>query len=79
MARERSKKQKEREKTYPRKALRHNLVLSQNKGLSKYQRRVSCLRTGPSPLQRQRGRWATARARRPGATSGPETASSTKL
>ena len=38
--------------------LRHSLAHSQNKGLSKYQRRGSWLQTGPSPHWRQRGRWA---------------------
>ena len=33
--------------------LRHSLACSQNKGLSEYQRRVSQLRTCPSPHQRQ--------------------------
>ena len=52
---------------------------SQNKGLSEYQRRASWLQTGPSPRQRQRGTQVTARARRRGATSAPQMASSTKL
>ena len=43
---------------------RHCRACSQNKGLSKYQRRASGLWTGPSPRRRQRGRQATARAGR---------------
>ena len=61
------------------KALRYSLGHSQNKGLSKYQRRASGLLTGPSPRQRKRGRQATARARRLRANSAPEMAYSTKL
>ena len=41
-----------------------SLVHSQNKGLSKYQRRASRLHIDLSPVQRQRDRQATARARR---------------
>ena len=53
IAREREKKkERERERTFPRKALRHSLV-TQNKGSSEYQRRVSRLWTGPSPGWRQ--------------------------
>ena len=59
--------------------LRHSLAYSENKELSEYQRRASRLQTGPSPHQRQRGRWATARAGRQGAISAPEMASSTRL
>ena len=59
IAREREKiKKRARERTFPQKALRHNLVCSQNKGVSEYQKRASQLRTGHSPRQRQRGRWA---------------------
>ena len=38
--------------------LRHSMACSQNKGLSKYQRRASQLQTGPSPppeVERQAG------------------------
>ena len=56
--------------------LRHCRAHSQNKGLSEYQRRARQLQTGPSPAG---GRRATARARRRGANSAPEMASSTKL
>ena len=72
-------REKERERSFPRKALRHNLACSQNKGLNEYQRRVSQLWTGPSTRRRQRGRRATARARRWEAILAPEMASSTKL
>jgi len=41
---------KKNERTFPRKALRYSLALSQNKGLSNHQRRASRLQTGPSPL-----------------------------
>ena len=78
--RERGKK-REREK-FPTKSsnLRHSWTCSQNKRLSKYQRRASWLWTGPSPHWRKRGRWAAARSRRQGATIlAPETGSSTKL
>ena len=61
------------------KALMRSLACSQNKGLSEYQRRASWRQTSPSPHQRQGGRRATARARRQGVISAPETASSTKL
>ena len=47
----------------------HSQACSQNKGLSKYQRKVSQLQIGPSPHQRHRGRRVTARAIRRGATS----------
>ena len=43
-------------------SLRHCLARSQNKRLSKRQRRASWLWTGPSPRQRQGGRWGAARA-----------------
>ena len=58
IAREREKKKRERE-NIPTKSsnLRHRQVCSQNKGLSKYQRRASWLRTGPSPAtDREAGR-----------------------
>ena len=42
-------------------------------------RELTRLHTGPSPRQRQRGRWATARAERRGAISTPDIAPSTKL
>ena len=58
--------------------LRYSLAYSQNKGLSEYQRRASWLRTGSPPYQRQIGWQSTARARRWGAISAPEMASSTK-
>ena len=51
IAREEQKKKKEREReNFPVKSsnLRHWQACSQNKGLSKYQRRVSLLQTGPS-------------------------------
>ena len=70
---------RERERTFIRKAIRHNLACSLGKGLSKYQRRASQLWTSPSPCRRQRGRRATARAGRRGAISAPEMAVSTKL
>ena len=56
------------------------LVCPQNKGLTEYQRRASLLLYRALPPQRQRGRDATARARRQGAASipAPETASSSK-
>ena len=56
-----------------------SLAHSQNKGLSKYQRKASQLQTIPSSCKRQRGRPATARVRKKGAISAPETASSTKM
>jgi len=59
--------------------LRHTLASSQNKGLSEYQRTASWLQTGPFPCWRERGRRATARARRGGKILDPEMASSTKL
>ena len=59
--------------------LRCSLAHSQNKGLSQCQRKAIRLWRGPSPSQRQRGRWATARAGRQGAISTPEMASSAKL
>ena len=72
IARERGKKERERE-NFPSKSsnLTHSLVGSQNKGLSEYNRRASWLQTGPSPCQRQRDRWATARAGRQGAILAP--------
>ena len=76
IAREEKKKRKrERERNISQKAVMWSLNHSQNKGLSKYQRTASWLWTGPSPphRQRQRGRCATARARRQGAISPPET------
>ena len=57
---------------------RHCQGCSQNKGLKECQRRASCLQIGPSPHQRQRGRWVAARAGRQRAISFPEMASSTK-
>ena len=73
ITRETEKKKKKR--TFLQKALIHSLTHSQNKGLSKYQRRASPLCTGPSPCWRQRDRCATARARRQGAAPimAPET------
>ena len=62
-------REREREReNFPTKSsnLRHSLACSQNKGLSNYQRRASCLRTGPSPCWRLRGRQGTARARSKG-------------
>ena len=53
--------------------LTHRLARSQNKGLSKYQRRVSQLHTGSSPAARGIGRHATARGGRQGAVSATET------
>jgi len=53
----RGKKKRERERTFPRKAVRHNLAHSQNKGPSEYQRRASQLQAGPSPAgHREAGR-----------------------
>ena len=62
LTREREKK-RERE-NFPLKSsnVRHRLVCSQNKGLSKYQSRASQLWISPFPRQRQRGRQVTARA-----------------
>ena len=59
--------------------LRCSLAHSQNKELSKHQSRASQLQTGCSPQRRQRGRHATARVGRHGATSAPEMASFTRL
>ena len=53
--------------------LTHRLAHSQNKGLSKYQRRGSQLHTGPSPAAGGRSRHATARAGRQGSILVPET------
>ena len=77
---QRGKKKRERE-NFPMKSsnLRCSLAHSQNKGLSQCQRKAIRLWSGPSPSQRQRGRWATARAGRQGAISTPEMASSAKL
>ena len=67
-------RQRKKKRTFLRKALRCSLTCSQNKGLSEYQRRISWLRTRPSPLpQMQRGRCATTRAGRQGAILVPET------
>ena len=57
------------------------LACSQNRGLSKYQRRASRLPYGAGPPWRQRGRLVTARGGRqgPAAVQAPDTASSTKL
>ena len=77
--RERERERKKKKKTFPGKALRHNLVHSKNKGLNEYQRRARQLWTSPSPCWWPRGRWVRARARRWGAISAPEIASSTKL
>ena len=49
----------------------HSLACPQNKGLNEHQRRANRLHTEPYP--QQRGRPATARARRYGAISAPET------
>ena len=67
--------------SFPQKALMCSLAHSQNKGLSKYQKRASRLHIGLSPVQRQRDRQATARARRHVAAAilAPEMASSSKL
>ena len=76
IAREGKKKKKEREReNIPQKAVMWSLNHSQNKRFSKYQRTASWLWTGPSPprCRRQRGRHATARARRQEAISAPET------
>ena len=77
IARERKKKKKEeREReNFPTKSskLRHCQACSQNKGLSKYQRRASRQQTGPSPAKGKGGRPVTARAKRQGANSAPET------
>ena len=72
-------KNRERELSHEKPNLRHSLACSQNKGLSKYQRRGSWLQTSPLPSQRQRGMWATARAGRQGAILALGMASSTKL
>ena len=58
-------RERERERgKFPAKSsnLRHSLVHSQNKGLTKYQRRASWLQTGPSPT---RGREAGGRQPQP--------------
>ena len=61
-ARERGKKA---ERIFPGKALTWGTAARpQNQGLSEYQARASRLRTGLSPRWRQRGRRATARARK---------------
>ena len=60
---------KQKQKPFPTRgsnSIRWPLACSQNKGLSNYQRRASCLRTGPSPCWRLRGRQGTARARSKG-------------
>ena len=57
--------------------LMHSLALSKNKGLIEYQSRASCLSSSPFPLTEAERQ--TARARRQGAISAPEMASSTKL
>ena len=41
-------KKKERDRTVPRKALKHSRACSQNKGMSEYQRKASQQQTGPS-------------------------------
>ena len=66
IARERGEKKKNNTANFPMKNsnLRHSLTGSQNKGLSKYQRRVSLLWIGLSPCWVQRGRQATSRAER---------------
>ena len=56
------KKKRQRERTFPRKALTCRLACSHNKGLSEYQ--IGCSRR-----KRHRGRCATARARRQGAAA----------
>ena len=63
LTRERGGKRKRERENFPSKSskLRHRLVCSQNKGLSKYQRRAS-LRTSPFPRWRQRGSRETAKA-----------------
>ena len=63
--------ERKKKRNFPIKALRCSLACSQNKGVCEYQRRASWLCTGLS--QRQRGRCATARARRQGVISVPET------
>ena len=57
-ARERKKRETERERIFPRKALRHKLARSPNRGLSEHQKRASQLQTGPSPAGgREAGVW----------------------
>ena len=79
-----TRKTKTNKQTFPAKGSNTTewpLTHSQNKGLGNNQRRASQLLYRALPPLRQRGRCATARARRQGAAAipAPETASSTKL
>ena len=58
--------------------LRCNLACSQNEGLRKHQRRARQLWTSPSFQGRERGRWATAKARSQGEILASEMSSSTQ-
>ena len=72
---------KQRERTFPQKALTGSLAHTQNKGLRECQRRARQLPYRVLPPRRPRDRPATARARRQGAAAAlaPEITSSTKL
>ena len=73
------REKKREERNFPWRALRHNLTRSQNKGLSKYQRRASWLRTGPSPPPEAEKQAGDSQSRQARGDLAPETASSTKL
>ena len=81
ISREREKKKKRERKNFPAKSskLKHCQACSQNKGLSRYQRRAYWLRTGPCPRWRQRGRQVAARVGRRGPILVSEMAPFTKL
>ena len=74
-----TEREKKKRENYPAKSpnLRHCWPRSQHKGLSKYQRRASWLRAGPSPA-RHSGQAGASQSRK-GANSAPERASPTKL
>ena len=78
--RERRKKKKERE-NFPVKSsnLRHCQAHSQNKGLSKHQRRGSWMQTGPCTAGSKESGRQQPEPEGEGVISMPETASSTKL
>ena len=77
--REREKKKERERENYPAKSpnLRHCQAHSENKGLSKYQRRASQLRIGPSPTGDREAGGGHPELER--GKLGPREASSTKL